>query len=410
MKSIRSKLGLATCSLLTQGATATEVIDNAWETDASAMYYTEQDRVDVTTLVGEARGVVSADDSATLKVVFDTMSGATPTGAVKKSNLTFTGASGGTGISTSSSTSAALSQFDDTRVAVSLDWKHEYNRTFDVTYNGAFSVENDYRSFSAAATANKETSDKSIKYTLGIAGTYDQVFRVGGNTTPVPLSPVTDGLFFGEGEKASTDVIAGITRVINRRTVVQLNMGLGISNGYLTDPYKIFSIIDANGIEHDQYYEKRPGSRSRFTLTGNLNHQLYPGNGTMHLQYRYYTDNWKINSHTLDYSHRFTFNNASYFEPRLRLYKQNHAYFFYESFYKDPANPTPTEQLLPEYLSADYRLDDMNSVTAGVTWGAQVGSGGKLRARLNYIQQTFENSEFDTNKAWVVQFSYYNRF
>jgi hypothetical protein len=145
-------------------------------------------------------------------------------------------------------------------------------------------------------------------------------------------------------------------------------------------------------------------------LTGNLNHQLYPGNGTMHLQYRYYTDNWKINSHTLDYSHRFTFNNASYFEPRLRLYKQNHAYFFYESFYKDPANPTPTEQLLPEYLSADYRLDDMNSVTAGVTWGAQVGSGGKLRARLNYIQQTFENSEFDTNKAWVVQISYYNRF
>ena len=159
MKSIRNKLGLATCSLLATGNVAAEAIDNVWKVDSSYLYYSEDERVTVNKLVGTAKGFVSPKNTASIMVVFDSMTGATPSGAVENNNAqTSTGASGGTGIG-GSTAAAPLSEFDDTRVGVSLDWLHEYNRTFNVNYNGAFSVENDYQSVSAAATANKETDD-----------------------------------------------------------------------------------------------------------------------------------------------------------------------------------------------------------------------------------------------------------
>ena len=96
MKSIRNKLSLATCSLLTTGNVSAEAIENAWEVDSSYLHYSEVDRVTVNKLVGFAKGYVSTKDTASIKVVFDSMSGATPTGAVINSVPSFTGASGGT--------------------------------------------------------------------------------------------------------------------------------------------------------------------------------------------------------------------------------------------------------------------------------------------------------------------------
>ena len=405
MKSIRNKLSLATCSLLTTGNASAEAIENAWETDASYLYYSEVDRVTVK-LVGFAKGYVSNKDTASIKVVFDSMSGATPTGAVKSSSLSYSGASGGTGI-TPSGESGALSDFDDTRVAVALDWAHEHTRTLSVNYNGAFSVENDWRSFSLAATANKENSSRSTKWTLGLAGTYDQIFRVNGNNTPDPMTPVSDGRFLGEGERSTTDLIAGVTRVINRRTVAQLNLAFGIANGYMTDPYKVFSIVDENGVEWDQYFEGRPDSRTRWSITAKLNHMAYPGDNGVHLSYRYYSDDWDVKSHTLDYAVRFIFGNADYIEPRIRLYTQSKAEFYQNAFLDPNVGGTPN---LPQFLSADYRLDDMTSSTAGLTYGVRFGKDADLRTRLEYIYQSFENSEFSTNKALVFNISYGKRF
>ncbi len=407
MKSIRNKLSLATCSLLTTGNAAAEAIENAWEVDSSYLYYSEVDRVTVNKIVGSAKGFVSNRDTASIKVVFDAMSGATPTGAVKNSTPAFTGASGGTGI-TPSGESAALADFDDTRVAVSLDWAHEHTRLLTVNYNGAFSVENDWRSFSLAATADKENSSRSSRWTFGLAGTYDEIFRVNGQNTPEPMSRVADGRFLPKGNRFTTDLIAGVTKTINRRTVAQLNLAFGLANGYMTDPYKVFSVVDApNGVEWDQYYEGRPDSRTRWSITANLNHMSYPGDNGIHLSYRYYSDDWDVTSHTLDYATRFIFGNADYLEPRVRLYSQTKADFYQNEFVDPNVGGTPN---LPEFLSADYRLDDMVSGTFTLTYGVRFGRDADLRTRLGYMHQQFENSEFSENKAVIFNISYGKRF
>ncbi len=406
MESIKNKLRLATCSLLASSGNATaESIENAWELDSSYLYYSEEDRVTVNKLIGTAKGFVSPKNTASITVVFDTMTGATPSGAVKSENpLTLTGASGGTGVG-GSTAAAALSDFDDTRVGVSLDWLHEHNRTFSINYNGAFSVENDYQSVSGAVTANKETDDRATKFSLGLALTYDTIFRTGARTTPEPLSKVEDDLSRSEGEKSSTDLIAGITQIINRRTVAQFNLSAGTSNGYLTDPYKVFSLVNANGIEFEQHYEARPDSRLKWSFTANLNHKLFPSNNNMHLSYRYYSDDWDVQSHTLDYKYRFNFKNSNYLEPRVRLYTQSQAEFYQNSISAVPGDPVE----LPEFVSADYRLDEMSDATIGLTYGNH-SPDSDLRIRLEYLYQSFENSEFDTNKAIIFQVSYGKRF
>lgn len=408
MKHIRNKLSIASCTLLSQSALAATEIDNAWETDTSILYYSEDERVDVTKLIATVKGELSDSDGASIKAILDTMSGATPTGAVKQSTPSFTGASGG-GISAGAST-AALARFDDTRAAMSVDWKHTHDRTMNILYNGAVSIENDYRSYSIGATLEKETESRSDKFTLGLAFTMDEVFRVGENATPAPLTLVSDGIFFGEGEKDTIDAIVGLTHIINRRTIGQLNLTYGSTQGYLSDPYKVFSVIGNSGAEVEQYTEKRPGSRSRIILAANLNHQTYPANNIINASYRYYTDDWEVDSHTLSFSYNYKFGGAHFIEPSVRLYTQTKAYFYKNSITNDPADLIPTVSILPEYVSADYRLDDMSSYTIGATYGFSTSSDGKLRARLAFIHQTFDASEFDTNDAIVAQLSYRKRF
>lgn len=416
MKSIKNKLTIATCTLLSQQSGEALAIENAWEIDSSALYYSEaDDRVSVTKLVASVGGDVTDRDRVTIQAVLDTMSGSTPSGAVKTSggSNTVTGPSGGGGTGVSDPNASALAKFDDTRLANSLTWSHKHDNNWTMDYNGAVSIENDYRSFSAAATANKETASKDYRFTLGIAGTYDQIYRVGVGGTPVPLTQIADNLYAGEGEKNSTDLILGVTHVINRRTVGQVNLAYGIANGYLTDPYKVFSVVDRatdQPIDDSSYYEKRPGSRNRTSITFKLNHQTYPANNIIHGSYRYYTDDWDVDSHTLDFNYRFTLANTNYIEPRIRLYQQTKANFYQNEFYVDNAAGLDPTTLFPEYISADYRLDDMKSVTAGVRYGREIGNDGHIRARLEYMHQSFDHSEFDTNKAIIFQVAYSKRF
>ena len=416
MKSIKNKLTIATCTLLSQQSGNVLAIENAWEIDTSALYYSEaDDRVSVIKFVAAVGGDVSDRDRVNIQMVLDTMSGSTPSGAVITSGggNTVSGASGGGGTGVTDPNASALAHFDDTRLANSLTWTHTHDNNWSVDYNAAVSIENDYRSFSGAVTINKENAKKDYLFSLGAAVTHDEIFRVGAGDTPVPLSQIADNEVAGEGERESIDIIAGVTHVINRRTVGQINLAFGTSNGYHTDPYKVFSVVDRDTnvvIDDSSYYESRPGDRQRVSLTFKLNHQLFPSNNIIHGYYRFYTDDWGVDSNTLDLNYRFNFANTNYIEPRIRLYQQSKADFYQNQFFVDDAGASDPSVNFPEFISADYRLDDMASITTGIRYGKEVGTNGHIRARLEYMYQSFEHSEFDTNKAIIFQIAYSKMF
>lgn len=398
--SIREQLTLATCSLLCQSADA-QSFDNDWVLDVSYMSYQEfDDRITVNKLIGNVRGSLSDTDKIRLDLILDSMTGATPTGGLATGTglVSVSGTSGG-GFSASGEP-LALATFDDTRLAVDLEWVHDYGNTLRVGYGGSVSVENDYNSFGGTITLEKDSDQKLTTFSTGIAFTSDRIGQLSGET-PAPLSEVRDGAFFDEGERTTLDFIVGFSRILSARTIMQLNASFNDSSGYHTDPYKVVSIANAQDIELTRIYESRPASRKRSVLYSKLAHEFVNGDN-LHVSYRYYSDDWEIDAHTMDASYRFNFKNQHYVQPHLRFYAQTAADFYVRTL--------PIGQALPAYVSADNRLGEMTSYSIGAKYGLPLGEYGSLRFRLDYINQSFDNAVIDSNEAIVFQVSFKNEF
>ena len=98
------------------------------------------------------------------------------------------------------------------------------------------------------------------------------------------------------------------------------------------------------------------------------------------ISYRYMTDDWEIDSHTVDLRYRWPLGGSSYIEPHLRLYSQTAAEFYSLSLVDG--------ETLPEYVSADYRLGEFDAMTAGVKYGWQTGGGNDMSIRLEFYRQS----------------------
>lgn len=400
-KKITQQLALATCSLLASSANAAD----DWSVDGSYLSYVEaNDRVAVSkTLVNLERSL--DDGKLTVGMVHDTMSGASPTGAIRSSDslVTFTSPSGSGGFSTSGTGDDALNQFTDTRVQFGATREQLLTRDWTVSYGGVFSTENDYDSFGTTVDIKHESDDKLSSINTGIAFTADSIYRSAAGDTPDPLSNTNGSQSFGKGKRNTYDALLGYTRILNKTTLMQTNLTVGFSEGYHTDPYKIISAADENDRIIANFYESRPDTRFRTTIFGKLVHELEGTNHSINLSYRLYQDDWGIQSHTLDTRYHHTLTKRQYLEPHVRLYHQSAADFYARKLDVDGSlNP-----ILPDagVVSADYRLDELTSVTAGVKYGFKFSPDLILRLRAEYLQQLYSESDFDTNDAVIVQSS-----
>ncbi len=121
-----------------------------------------------------------------------------------------------------------------------------------------------------------------------------------------------------------------------------------------------------------------PGARRKQALYGEL--KKYLDGKVLSLSYRYMTDDWGIDSNTVEAKLRWPFATGMYVEPTLRFYTQTAADFYRLSL--------PLGQPLPQFASADYRLSDFNGTTVGLKFGRELSSGQQWSARLEYYQQT----------------------
>jgi hypothetical protein len=402
-RSLKQKLALASCSLLSQQSAFGAAVENDWVFDSSFVSYSEgDDRVSVKKAVIDVSGKIAESDKIALMVVFDTMTGSTPTGGVQTSTITsVTGASGAGGFNAMGSPTA-LAPFSDTRLAVNADWEREISSTFRITNGAAISVENDYTSLGYSFNFAKDSVDKLTTYAGGISYAHDTISQIGG-TTPGPMTNVNLQTFYGEGERNTLDMLFGITRVLNARTIWQNNLWFGFSRGYHTDPYKVISAANENDVEGARYFESRPDSRNRSVWYSKLVRRVGDIN-TFHLSYRYYADDWDIKSHTLDLKWRFNLHRGQYIKMHTRTYTQTQAEFFYRSL------PFPVLDTLPEYASADSRLDEMIGFTHGISFGKDLGNNAEVRTRLEFIQWKAENAVIDETDALLIQISFKKGF
>lgn len=389
-------LAAATCSLLGTAAAMPVAAEEEpqWEFDTALLYYGESDdRVRDLSLNILARRLFADDKVLSLGLVYDSLTGASPSGAIPQDEIqTFTRPSGNAVYSVAPGELPLDDTFLDTRYALTVGWQQPIGRLYTGSAGISFSTEYDYTHAGLNLGISRDFNKRNTTVSLGAAIARDELDPEGG--APLPLSIMGDlgdlsSRAAGTGEKDVVDLLFGVTQVINENFLVQLNYSLSDSSGYLNDPYKILSVVDpvtgsgiartpgpGTGPLHEYRFESRPDQRTKHSLYAQG--KYYMDGKVLDLSWRYMTDDWGIDSHTLDAAFRWPLGERSWLEPHLRFYTQSEADFYRASL---PAGE------LPAFASADYRLAAFDAITAGVKYGWTTSSGNEFAVRLEYYRQ-----------------------
>jgi hypothetical protein len=401
---IGTALATATCALLGTSAPALAIAQDigAWRVDAAGLYYSEQDRVRDYSVNVLARTQPFEDRLLSLTFSFDTLSGASPNGAAPSASaqtfprpITLTRTSGGGTVASGGNFTVPAGmlplddRFKDTRYAGSAEWQRPLGRLGTLSFGGSLSTENDYSHVGLDTRFAHDFNNRNTTLSAGLGWSNDDVKPIGG--APVPFEALTvSSSTTGNAAKHVADFLLGVTQVFTQHTLAQLNYSVSRSDGYLTDPYKIISVVDpvtgdlapgpASGIGL-YLFEQRPDSRDKRSLFGLVKHD-FSGN-VLDASYRVMTDDWGVDSQTLDMHYRWNFGSDKYFEPHVRFYKQTAADFYHTVLFAG--------EPLPTYASADYRLGDFDAVTLGFKYGTKTPLG-QFAGRVELYRQTAKPS------------------
>jgi Protein of unknown function (DUF3570) len=260
---------------------------------------------------------VSEDWSFALDVAWEDMSGASPwfvgesaSGAPK---VIMSGAS-----------------IEDTRTEVSGTTRYYFDRgNVGVTYT--HSDEDDYESNAGGVDGAFNSADGLTTYSGAFSYSDDDIDPTQGS---VPTNTL-------EANKDITSVWAGVSRIISKRALVRFGLSYTYRDGFLTDPYK--------------YRDNRPDEREEWTLSTGYRHFFDAQNAALHVDYRYFDDDWDVASHTIDVAWQQNLPQDFRLTPFVRYYSQHEADFF--------SNIADTDE---RYFADDYRLSAFGAFSYGV--------------------------------------------
>lgn len=275
--------------------------------------------------------------------VYDGISGATPTGAPPLPG----------------ENEVAKATIEDIRRAGYLETAIKSGRhTF--TPQLSISRERDYDSKGMSFNHAMEFNEKNTTLQWGASWTVDRVLPRPGTLIEEPQN------------KDTYDLLLGVTQLLGPKTTFTLNLTLGYSKGYLSDPYKRTLFLDFPyfGGPYTVWPELRPSLKFRQVLYLSLQHYFESVNGAVEGDYRFHHDNFGIFAHTLGLQWHQKIGRRVVITPLFRYHTQTAARFYATQFHGDPslAEPDPFVPFfeMPRYYSADYRLSALDSYTQGV--------------------------------------------
>ncbi|MFQ5559425.1 MAG: DUF3570 domain-containing protein, partial [Nitrospinota bacterium] len=386
-KPVRAALAAASCSLLGLSGAVSAEASGPWKFDTALLYYKEVDRITVLEPVINGKKEFKDENFLSIKLVLDSISGASPNGAVAANTpQTFTGPSGEEEFEVPAGETPLDPGFKDTRGSATLTWEQPVFQNTKGAVSGYFSSEYDYLSAGSSLSLAHDFNKKNTTLSSGFAIELDRISPVGGVPEPLKNTPKKlgdprprDG---ANKEKIVVDFLLGLTQVVSRQTLAQMNYSASLASGYNTDPYKIVSVINGTTGNTEEYiYEKRPDKRFKQSLFLQLKHHF--SRDVIDGSYRLMLDDWGVTSHTVDLKYRWEIFTNGYLEPSVRLYTQSAVDFFHPSLVKGQ---------VPGNISADYRLADLTGITVGIKHGMTFKNGHALSFKGEYFEQSVDSS------------------
>jgi hypothetical protein len=410
---IRQKLASACCVLLSSapGLTSAQAQDtstttnsepelanpglmnpglmNPWLMNIGLANFVERERnTGIELIVNGERAI--GEDRINIKAEIDVITGATPNGATA-SNVpqTFTMSSGIGEYTVAANELPADDTHMDIRMGINVLYDQAINNNFRIDYSSHLSMEFDYLSMGFGLNLKHDFNQHNTTLILGYNYEYNRVHPVGG--IPIPLASMQPA-----GALQPRDVAAktkrvdgfslGLSQVLTATSFLQLKYSYSDASGYLSDPYKLLSVIeDGSGNTLDYIYESRPGAREMQSVY--LSNKTFLSGDVLDLSYRYYWDEWDIRSNTINIRYRRKLADQHFLQPRLRYYSQSAASFFSHSL--------PDSSAIPVYASADFRMAKFDAYTIGFKYGKQTGKNKIHSISIDYYTQIGENHPSD---------------
>ena len=199
----------------------------------------------------------------------------------------------------------------------------------------SYSYEGDYLSLGASLQDTISLNEKNTELVLGFAYTHDDV---GANGSSFAAT------------KQSYDTMIGINQILDKDTLLTLNVGLGWKEGYLSDPYK-------RALVNNQVaYDIRPNHKFEQMVLLQMTHYIASMDASVEASYRLGHNDFGSTSHTAIASfHKNLLNKRVVVSPTLRFYDQSAARFYATQFTGSPT-----------YASSDYRLAAEETFSLGL--------------------------------------------
>jgi hypothetical protein len=222
--------------------------------------------------------------------------------------------------------------------------------------NYYFSQEVDYKSQAVVGTLTREFFRKNFTVALRGQYTFDRVGEI--TSTGVLI----------ERPKEVHQAALTLTQLLSPTTIIRLGGDGFRLQGFLSDPYRLVEYPDG-----ELRPETHPSERWRQAAWGEISQYLRGLDGSLVLNYRYYWDDWEVDSHTLQLKLNKYVTQDWILSPEYRYYIQNGAWF-----YEDGNRG--------EYITGDYKLKpfESNTMGVGVTWFLR--SLSRNRQHLDFLE------------------------
>jgi len=329
-----------------------------------------------------------------------------------------------------------------------------------VDIGGGISTENDYESRFGNINTRWDFNQKLTSLNVGLSYTNSDTFATLDHDAEtyitktafqdqIEILPYSQVL---HGNKEDWGGALGLTQVLNKNALIETSIGYTQSAGYMENPYKVMTVVFAdpatlgsdpsapNAVVGNvrALLEQRPDERNQLTMGARYVQHINPLDAALHLDYRFFHDDWGINAHTFEADWVQPLGQGWTVTPRIRYYSQDAANFYApylisnQAFTKtatdsagreiwvDADNPDNGQQFfstnpgefvddkgnsvdqiadnlnltpkrvsfdankLPANFSSDQRLSGYGALSGGVTVSKQFAKGLSLEAGFEY--------------------------
>ncbi len=234
---------------------------------------------------------------------------------------------------------ATASAYTEERTEYTLGVDYLYERAI-MSLGFTNSSENDYEANTLYFTVSQEFFGGMSTVTLGYAGGWDEVGKVGNDS------------FSEDADRRNFQL--GLSQVLTRNTLVGLDLEVVTDEGFLQNPYRQNRYLDPNVATSFLYQPERyPETRTSTSVAARAIYHL-PYRASIRGEYRYFTDTWGINAHTVELGYAHGLNDRWTLEGSVRYYRQGEADFYSDLF------PYENSQT---HLARDKELSSLSGTT-----------------------------------------------